>query len=98
MTNGGALEIPPPDFRGRGTMRSMVEGFFGGCESPSTTLRVVPLPGKCRGGFPYRASTRTISASSTALIVSVSSPVTATPSRGSARRPFTSIAPPTATR
>jgi YD repeat-containing protein len=46
----------------------------------------------------HRASTRTISASPTARIVSADSPVTATPSRGSARRPLTSTAPPRATR
>jgi hypothetical protein len=32
-------------------MRSMVERFFGVGKAPSTTLRVVPLPCKCRGGF-----------------------------------------------
>jgi hypothetical protein len=29
---------------GRGTMRSMVEGYWREGEYPSTTLRVVPLP------------------------------------------------------
>jgi hypothetical protein len=42
---------PPPDFRGRGTARSAVEGFFEAGKNPSTALRAVPLPGKCRGGF-----------------------------------------------
>ena len=32
-------------------MRSMVEGFSGGSKNPSTALRAVPLPGKCRGGI-----------------------------------------------
>jgi hypothetical protein len=32
-------------------MRSMVEGFFQTPQNPSTTLRVVPLPGKGRGGL-----------------------------------------------
>jgi hypothetical protein len=36
-------------------MRSMVEGFFGPGKSPFTSLRLVPLPGKCRGGF-FRAA------------------------------------------
>ena len=40
---------PPPNFRGRGTMRSMVEGTFT-AKDPSTALRAVPLPGKGRGG------------------------------------------------
>jgi hypothetical protein len=46
----------------------------------------------------YRASTRTISASSSARIVTFSSPVTAIPSRGSARTPLTSTGPFSATR
>jgi hypothetical protein len=32
-------------------MRSMVEGFFQVQKGPSTTLRVVPLPCKCRAGI-----------------------------------------------
>jgi len=32
-------------------MRSMVEGFFQTSKSPSTALRAVPLPCRCRGGF-----------------------------------------------
>jgi hypothetical protein len=32
-------------------MRSMVEGAFLTPKNPSTALRAVPLPGKCRGGF-----------------------------------------------
>jgi hypothetical protein len=36
--------IPPKRCLGRGTMRSMVEGFVVGGGYPSTTLWVVPLP------------------------------------------------------
>ena len=32
-------------------MRSMVEGIFGLIENPSTSLRLVPLPAKSRGGI-----------------------------------------------
>jgi hypothetical protein len=48
------MKIPPLDFEGRGTMRSMVEGpapkapLRGG---PSTALQAVPLPCKGRGGM-----------------------------------------------
>jgi hypothetical protein len=42
---------PHQDFLGRGTRRSLVEGFFPTPKSPSTALRAVPLPGKCRGGI-----------------------------------------------
>jgi len=51
--------IPPSDFRGRGTMRSMVEGrerslrfsrLTGASRRASTALRAVPLPCKSRGG------------------------------------------------
>jgi hypothetical protein len=30
--------FPPPDFRGRGTTRRVVEGFFGAARSPSTAF------------------------------------------------------------
>jgi hypothetical protein len=36
--------ILPKPCLGRGTMRSMVEGFVGGGGYPSTTLWMVPLP------------------------------------------------------
>ncbi len=32
-------------------MRSMVEGPLPTPKNPSTSLRLVPLPGECRGGF-----------------------------------------------
>src|SRR3954468_23681133 len=42
---------PPPDFRGRGTGRSAVEGLLlEGQKSPSTAFHAVPLPSKSRGG------------------------------------------------
>ncbi len=48
----GAKPAPPPlSFRaerGRGTMRSMVEGERPGADTPSTALRAVPLP-RCAG-------------------------------------------------
>ena len=47
---------PPPDFWGRGTIERRFDG--GGVltaqKSPSTALRAVPLPGKCRGGYARR--------------------------------------------
>ena len=42
-----AADILPTRSVGRGTMRSMVEGYMAlkpGAAYPSTTLRVVPLP------------------------------------------------------
>ena len=39
-------------------MRSMVEGFSGRRKNPSTALRAVPLPGKCRGGIWERRTHR----------------------------------------
>src|SRR6185295_1236138 len=45
-----ALPYPPLAFEGRGTARSAVEGLLW-ASSPSTMLRMVPLPCKCRGGF-----------------------------------------------
>jgi hypothetical protein len=51
MARWGGLLIPPRDFAGRGTARSAVEGLFWVWKDPSTMLRMVPLPCKCRGGF-----------------------------------------------
>ena len=45
----GVLTHPPHDFVGTGTARSAVEGSFA-VKVPSTSLRLVPLPGKGRGG------------------------------------------------
>ena len=43
---------PSLDFEGRGTSRRLVEGHLPRCgkDRPSTMLRLVPLPGKSRGG------------------------------------------------
>ena len=52
--HGGGRLIPPQRILGRGTMRSMVEGFMPSRErTASTTLRAVPLPASAGRNF-YR--------------------------------------------
>src|SRR5215217_1494476 len=46
-----ARRIPPLHLQGRGTVRRTVEGPFTSPRTPSTMLRMVPLPAKSRGGF-----------------------------------------------
>jgi hypothetical protein len=41
----------PCILQGRGTRRSLVEGPLLTAKNPSTALRAVPLPDKCRGGI-----------------------------------------------